>query len=343
MNFECSISSSNFYHFGSTDVPTSLSNPNRRKYFCHPRLCCYIVWPPVVLVGLISFIVLAVYPSSHGENSLAFQGDTLYLASASGFWYSEYNVAESVQRGDSNRKLQFITVPCEDIQTHKFQGHFQSRELYLTYKTRMLGVVDYLYLLPGSNVTYSICLWTNQTLTTSAKFFVFDSLSAYQDFVSDLTDGCDTSVMQQDLRIGSLQDPACSQINFLAEESAYYFMSADCPGGVAYQYNITSNVKYLNFTDYGTSHICSVIEDRPCKLAINNSFKDYCLLGYAIPSPPYSVDRPTTHLKVESVRRYQVLLIPGALIVVGILGILAVLLVRLRTNRFARKDYATIQ
>ena len=327
----------------STDVPTSLSNPNHSK-FCAPRFCCHAVLSLVVLLGWLSFVVLAVYPSSHSENSLAFQGDTLYLASANGFWYSEYNIAEFVQYGDSNRKLQFITVPCQDLQTHNFQGHFQSRELYLTYKTHMLGVVDYLYLLPGSNVTYSICLWTNQTLTTSvAKFFVFNSLSAYQDFVSDLTDGSDTSVTQQDLRIGPPNDPDCSQINFVTEESAYYFMSADCPGGIAYQYNITSNVKYLNFTDYGTSHICSVIEDRPCKLTIDNSLKDICLLGYAIPSPPYSVDLPTTHLKVETVRRYQVLVIPGALIIVGIVGILGVLLVRLCTRRFARRGYATIQ
>jgi len=70
-----------------------------------------------------------------------------------------------------------------------------------------------------------------------ATLFVFDSLSAYQGFVSDLTDGSDTSVMQQEVRIGSVKQPACSQINFLAKESAYYFTSADCPGDVMYQYN----------------------------------------------------------------------------------------------------------
>ena len=331
----------------STDVPTSLSNPNHSK-FCAPWFCCHAVWSLIVLLGVLSFIVLAVYPSSHSENSLAFQGDTLYLASANGFWYSEYNIAEFVQYGDSNRKLQFITVPCQDLQTHNFQGHFQSRELYLTYKTHMLGVVDYLYLLPGSNVTYSICLWTNQTLTTSvATFFVFNSLSAYQDFVSDLTDGGDTSVMQQELRIGSVKHPACSQINIPAKESAYYFMSADCPGGVTYQYNITSNVKYLNLTDYETSRVCSVTEDQPCKLTIENncfgSWKDICLLAYAIPSPPYSVEPPTTHLQVKAVKRYQVLIFPAALIVIGILGLLGVLLVRFCTGRFARRGYVTIQ
>ena len=290
------------------------------------------------------------YPPGRSKNSLAFQGDTLYVTSANGFWYSEYNVAESVQYGDYNHKLQFITVPCQDIQTHSFQGHFQSRELYLTYKTHMLGVVDYLYLLPGSNVTYSICLWAHQSLATSvAKFFVFDSLSAYQNFAGDVTDGRDTSVMQQELRIGSAKNPACSQINFQAKESAYYFMSADCPGGVTYQYNITSNVKYLNITDYETTQICSVVEDRPCKLAIDNnafgSWKEICLLAYAIPSLPYSADPPTTHLNVETVKRYQVLVFPSALIAIGILGILGVLLVWFCTakGRFARKGYTSIQ
>ena len=307
------------------------------------------MWFLIVLVGVSSLIVLALYPSSHSENRLAFQGDTIHLALANAFWYRDYCTAEHVEQSDGNRKLQFYTVPCEDIQTHYFQGHFQSRELYLTYKTRALGIVDYLYLLPGSNVSYNICLWTNQSLITSAEFFVFDSLHAYQDYISDVTEGRNTSVMHQELRIGSPENPACSQITFIVNESAYYFMSADCPGGVTYQYNITSNVIYLNSTDYEEFLVCSVTENEPCELGIGSNFlgawKDICLLAYAIPSPLYSVDPPTTHINVETLKRYQVLVIPATLIVIGILGLLGMLLVNFctPTRRKVRRGYSLIK
>ena len=68
---------------------------------------------------------------------------------------------------------------------------------------------------------------------------------------------------------------------FIVGESAYYFMSADCPGGVMYQFNITSNVIYFNSTDYEEFLVCSVTESEPCELAIGSSFfgawKDICL------------------------------------------------------------------
>ena len=211
----------------------------------------------------------------------------------------------------------------------------------------MLGLADYLYLLPGSNLTYSICLWTNQTLsTTSAEFLVFDLLLAYQNFIDGLADGRDTSIMQQQLKIGSTESPACSYINFMANKSAYYFMSADCPGGVTYQYNITSNVKYLNSTDYKNFPSCSVTEDESCLLVTDKSFfgvwKDVCLVAHVTASLPYSTDPPTTHVKVEIVKWYQLLVIPAVLIIIGILGILSMLLVVKFCKVTRRKGYEPI-
>lgn len=84
------------------------------------------MWLLIILLGVLSLIVLALYPSRHSENSLASQGDTIHFASANGFWNQDYKVSECVEQGDSNQKLQFYTVLCEDIQAHYFQGHFQS-------------------------------------------------------------------------------------------------------------------------------------------------------------------------------------------------------------------------
>ena len=73
------------------------------------------------------------------------------------------------------------------------------------------------------------------------------------------------------------------------------------------------------------------------------SWKDICLLAYAIPSPPYDADPPTTHnvIYVETMKRYQVLIFPATLIVIGILGILGMLLVYLWMPT-KRKGYALI-
>jgi len=43
---------------------------------------------------------------------------------------------EFVQRGDCNRKLQFINVHVKILKLTTF------KDIYLTYKTNMLGVVD---------------------------------------------------------------------------------------------------------------------------------------------------------------------------------------------------------
>ena len=308
------------------------------------RLSCTSVCLLIIILGIISFPVLAFYPPSYSKNSLAFQGDTLYLASASEFWYSGFSVAEIVQHGDYNHKLQFYTVPCEDIRIHFLQDYFQRQEHYLTYRTRILGSMDYLYLLADSNLTYSVCLWSNQTFTVPAEFLAFDSLSAYQNFIVGLTDGRDTSIMQQQLKIGSTENPACSTINFMANKSAYYFMSVDCPGGVTYQYNITSNVKYLNFTDYENFSTCTVTKEKTCQLVTDNTFfgawKDVCLVAHVKPSLPFSTDPPTTHIKVETMRKQNILIIPaiGISILVLFLFIFCIII----SCRNHRKGYKSI-
>ncbi len=48
-------------------------------------------------------------------------------------------------------------------------------------------------------------------------------------------------------------------------------MSAQCPEGVSYQYNITSSVKYVNYTDHEDLYVCIVGVDHSCKVALDDS------------------------------------------------------------------------
>ena len=84
-----------------------------------------------------------------------------------------------------------------------FKASFRLWTCTYQYKTRVRN--------SGLYVSYNIFLWTNQSLTTLAEFFVFDSLPAYQGYITDVTEGRDTPAMHQELRI-------CSQIMFIVSK-----------------------------------------------------------------------------------------------------------------------------
>ncbi len=296
---------------------------------------------------------MAVEKRSWGATHLAFQKDTLKLGSASGFWYDQFTVKSSVSSSDYPHQLQLYQVPSGRLQVRAFEGSFESRELYLSYETRMLGSSQYLLLLRSSVITYSLCLSTNtSTSSSSAEFFVFDSLSKFSNFIDEYTDGSD-AVSRHVLRIGTIDEPVCSEVVFRAEKDAYYFLTGQCPGDVNYQYNITSLIKYINYTDYEDHYVCTVGEDHNCEVELGGrdnvfgSAGDMDLLGYVVPLPPYIVVSPTTHVKVTALKRYTVLVTPSLVIVIGILllfvAITVHLYVILKRRRHQRYGYVAIQ
>ncbi len=307
----------------------------------------------LIVSGVVSVIVVSMVHQTWDDTSLAYQGDTIKLALDSGFWYEYYEVVQEPKpRSDYPHDIQLYRVPSHRMFIRTNLGRYESEWMHLPYRTRMLASRQYLWLMKSSVITYSLCLWANGTVgSKSAEFFVFDSLPEYQNFVDEYTDGSD-AVSRHQLNIGTEEEPACSNVIFQAGKDAYYFMSAQCPEGVSYQYNITSLVKYVNYTDYEDLYACTVGVDHSCKVALDDSdsifgsASNVDLLAYVVPFPPYLVVQPTTHVKVTAVKRYTILIIPSLVVIVGALILVATMtacLVTWRRRQYRRHGYVAIQ
>ncbi len=307
----------------------------------------------LIVSGVVSAIVMSVVHQTWDDTSLAYQGDTIKLALGSGFWYEYYEVVQEPKpRSDYPHDVQLYRVPSHRMLIRTYSGRYESEWMHLPYRTRMLASRQYLWLMKPSVITYSLCLWANGTVgSKSAEFFVFDSLPEYQNFVDEFTDGSD-AVSRHQLNIGTEEEPACSNVIFQAGKDAYYFMSAQCPEGVSYQYNISSLVKYVNYTDYEDLYACTVGEDHSCKVALDDtdsifgSASNVDLLAYVVPFPPYLGAPPTTHVKVTAVKRYTILIIPSMMVIVGILLLVATMtacLVTWKRRRYQRHGYVAIR
>ena len=343
------------YALLSAGLPCNTLAYGESKYKCtfgisHKTLCCSLLWLIVLLVGVVLFIVLAFHAQSYQTDNLAYEGDTLKLSSANAFWYNKFRVAEHLESGDYGHEIHFVHLLCHDIHVHNYNRVFNGPSLYLSHATRLMAEVQYLYLLQKSTVIYNICLGTNGTVYT-AGLFVFDSQRSYYAFVDDDSSGKGSAVMHKSLGIGTFNRPICSEVKFTAEKPAYYFITVESPGDLYYQYNVSKDVRYLNYSDYEQYTSCSLREGESCEIPIDNNFfgsaEDICLLSYASPYPPYAPLPPTTHIKVDVLKRYQVLIIPALLIALGLIGlsvlcVLVAIRCREETKR-SRMGYVPIQ
>ncbi len=269
-----------------------------------------------------------VYPKDKENTFLAFQGDMLSLDKADILFYEKWRVNELQRPGDYPNYIKLFNVPCSKLVTHRYEGHYTSQVRHLILPTRSLAHIDFVYLLAKSTIVYNICLWATKT-TPPAELFAFDSETDYQEFIDEESNGAN-SVAHYMLDIGSWASPVCTQVEFIASKSSYYFITASCSAEVAYQYNITSYVNYLNWTDYADYPSCAIQESvDSCSLTLDGRIfpphEDHCLLAHVAKLPPYLVVPPTTHMKVDTKRRYTVVIVPACLLVIVVLWLLVYL------------------
>ena len=301
--------------------------PSRRCFCWWREIACILFW--IIIVSAIPVTVIVIIRHrSHDVTYLGYGGHTIELMKVNGFWYDDLTVSEVVEEGDSEHKIQLYLPPCSDIKVHEKSGHYISRKYQHSYPIRLLGTIDYLYLLPGSKVSYNLCLWSNETVSP-AQFFFFDDQKHYIDYINGDTDGVNTAIFYYDLAIGTPSKHICSQIIFTANTSAYYFMTGSCDAGVTYQYNVSTQTKLLEFRDYKENKSCAAVtESHSCDVPVGSAFlsksEDYCLLAHILPHKKHSDLSPTTHINVNAGKREEVMVIPILVIVVGVVGLLAV-------------------
>ena len=175
---------------------------------------------------------------------------------------------------------------------------------------------------------YSICLWKDNSSVVAAgrkaTFFVFDEDEKRKLYLKHLSEGDGIAISKVELEVGTGDNHSCYSraIEFNATTDSYYFLAAEMNEGVSYQYNSSVYLHYLDISDYDRDQVvnCSSTSStgQSCSLPTHTSFLpswtvDHCLIG-GIASPPVSSGgAPRTHLAVTVQKRYEVLLIPGAI------------------------------
>ena len=305
--------------------------PSRR--WCWWReILCILFW--IIIASAVPVtIVLTVKHRSHDMMYLGYGGDTIELLKVNGFWYDYLTVMQVVEADDHEHRIQLYLPPCSHIKVREKLGRYVSRYHHHSYPTRRMGTIDYLYLLPGSKVTYNICMKSNETYDQpQAKFFIFNEQRKYQDYINGVKNGKKVSVSEYKLSVGRSLRYACSEFTFTAEKSSYYFMAGSCNAGITYQYNVTSLKRYLDFKDYRGNKSCSALtEKHACEILVGTAFlsksEKYCLLAHVIPhrhKNKHAHLSRTTHIRVNSGKRGEVVVIPTLVIVVGVMGLLVI-------------------
>lgn len=262
------------------------------------------------------------YNTDDAGSQFCDHGDTVIAASANGFWYREFS-AMQVEESDSEPReshtVQLQVIPCNDLQIH-------NQILQVTATIYYPGepfILSSGYRLSGSTILYDFCVTGSDILHDQAAFFVFDSPYNVQDFYAKRDDGLNSSVIHQELEVGMDGTLKCTRLEYTAEYDSYYWHLMKINGTTNVQFNYTTTIKYLNWTDY-TAH-CSIVRSESCDLTFGNSFfgtpQDYCLLAYRVPE---DLLQTYLYIAVETKKRYSVLVVPAALLVVGVTGLVLV-------------------
>ena len=307
--------------------------PSQRRCCCWRELMCILLWI-IIASAIPATVVLNFKHQTHNVSYLGYGGDSIELLTVDGFWYEDLIVSQVVEASDQEHKIQLYLPLCSELDIHEKSGHFLSPYHCHSYPTRYLGVREFLHLLTGSKVTYSFCMRSNETQdVTEAEFYVFDDHSKYLDFVNGAGSGRKTSIHRYRMRVGTASEPiACTQFTFTAKKSSYYFMTGSSKAGVTYQYSVTTRIKYLDFKDYHENKSCSALTAKnPCEISVGEQFlsksEKYCLLAHIIPhhNKHQQLSR-TTHVRVYTVKRGEVVAIPIMVVVVGVAGLLVVMM-----------------
>ena len=306
--------------------------PSRRRCWWREGLCI-LLWV-VIASAVPATIILTVKHHTLDVTHLGYEGDTVELLRVNGFWYEFLKVSQIVKESDDEHRVQLYLPLCSDIEIHEKSSYYRSPVHQHSQATRQMGVMEYLYLLVGSSVTYSFCMKSNTTEDVSgSQFFVFNDQIKYMEYVYGGTNGEKTSVYSHKLANGLPQGSlACLMFTFIAKKNSYYFMTGSSAAGVTYQYNISIYTKFLNFSDYKENKSCSALTVKhKCEIPVGSQFlsksEEYCLLAHTIPRSEGNKKKKilqTTHLRVNAGKRGEVIVIPIMVIVVGVVGLLVV-------------------
>ena len=287
----------------------------------------------VVLAALATAATVAYQQHSSSTIKRVMEGDTVLLSRLNPSDLSlEITLQEVLQTGDSNHAIDAFLVPCKALKNHFTTINFQSRNLTLTYPTYEFGEQPAntpIYLLAGSNVTYTFRIWAPMYQIKSPEFVIFDNYDSYSTFVAGDHDETN-AIFHQQLTVGP-NNPVITEVTFHAPEDSYYFITGYAEAGLTYQFNATDNVFFLNETDYMNKYTaCHFSVGDSCSFQARSNYfgssTAMCLIAH-INKPP-AEDPPSTHIIINTKNNYDALvLFPPFLATISFIIVVLLLIV----------------
>ena len=214
------------------------------------------------------------------------------------FWPAmSWNVQEVLLSGDYYHPVYLYLVPTQKMVTRRTKGLFSSKPYFQRDPSRSTGLLSFLYMLPGSNISYLLCVASANATTSNGTFLVFDDSTKYFAFLNELTDGIKESVFHKSIEIGTKNHTVCNLISLEVKEPSYFFFTSHTPAAITYFYNISSEVVYYNQSDYESEVYCAISADFACNVALPFGTQGYSLLAFI--NATADSDPPTTHVQAD--------------------------------------------
>ena len=300
-----------------------------------------------VAVGCIIFSVLLAFQHEISSGpQLSHRGDTVFLQSISRFYHSSITTSTCDQRGDSPHIDRIFIVPENNLTMHHTNHSLNSAQIDQQFSSAVSGLIDNLYLLEGSDLSYKICVGSIDSGSLQGDLFVFTNDFNFIEYKESPELGEQLSIISKSFEIGRDNSTNCVQLVFKAPKSSYYFVATRTPASIFYTFQYTLHINYYDHSDYQVA--CSIYEEEPCEITLPGSIfstEKYVLLAYVRPNVELSSS--TNHLCVTANRSDSVYLIIGmatsiaALALLGTVVIIIVVVVGIRRRN--RRGYAIIQ
>ena len=259
---------------------------------------CYMTGALLTIALVVSLICFSTLENKNSMTNLGIAGDMIILDETSNWLDSQWSARECLESGDYYKISDLSILRKDDLIQHEYVDTYQSREFFQSHQSRQTGMINTpgLYLLAGSSINYTLCIATDGQSEESGVIYIFDSREFFYAFIDESDDGEHSSVYKANLPVGANNRSICTQIIFVVAKEAYYYVTAETPGGVFYHFTANVHAMYLNSTDYVWD--CKISGSEDCRLKIPKSLSNnkYVLLAYIHPVLPFVPEPLSTHL-----------------------------------------------
>lgn len=241
-------------------------------------------------------------------------------------------VSQCVGLGDDYHDISVFVlrsdeVELQEVKTVKYSPRYDQESS--SFKS---GIQDYLYLLPGSNFTYRICMASTTSKEQRATYLLFDNIEDYFGYTEDVENGESYALYSKAVDAGKDNQTTCTEIVHNVTDPAYFFMVVRSPGNIYYYYNFSVNAVMYNTTNI--TQYCKLTDFGDCSISLESKEFEHIhhdVITYV--QPDFSEQSIITHLCLTtlpgSTTLQKITYVSWSLLGVGALLLVAVAVVSL--------------